>query len=176
MATPFEIKEEEKKPKTLIFWALLSAKLLDIHPKPPKKKYFFQKLFCHRVEPKELRGQCPNLQDFKQSFGWGMHFCFFFACLVFEVLQCWEVGVRLSFLIWMAIGLQYVNNAVVWPDVSMSIKLIFFGQKSDFSLYFFVEIGGKNQSKTIIWCEKLIWIPGEWGNSKMNILFWMGGR
>ena len=44
------------------------------------------------MEPKELRGQRPNLQDFKQSLGWGMHFCFS-ACLVFEVFQ-W-VGVRL---------------------------------------------------------------------------------
>ena len=90
MWIPFKIKEEEEEnPKTLIFWALLSAKLFNIDPKPPKKISFFRKLLCHRVEPKELRGQCPNLQDFKQSLGWGMHFCFFFACLVFEVLQ-WE--------------------------------------------------------------------------------------
>ena len=49
-------------------------------------------------------------------------------------------------------------------------------RKIPFPYITLVEIGSKNQSKTIIWCEKLIWIPGEWGNSKMNILFWDSER
>ena len=83
-------KRRRKKTKNVDFLSTFISKIIKYPSKNSKKLSFFRKLFCHRVKPKELRGQCPNLQDFKQSLGWGMHFCFFFACLVFEVLQ-WEV-------------------------------------------------------------------------------------
>ena len=89
------------------------------------------------------------------------HAFLFFLCL-FGFWSFTMGGGGSTFLIWMAIGLQYVNNAVVWPDVSMSIKLIFFfGQKSDFSLYFLL----KKVVKTKV---KLLFDVKSWSEFQVN--------